>query len=146
VFRVFFFNRKFGDIMSNVDSIKKHFKKNKVVYISTACGVGVGLVAGVLISKNVVNKTTVAEMKNVVAWKPTQITKQVIEVTIEALGDPGNVVQDLTTGTVYASQGQAARALGVYPSDMSKHLAGKKPHINGHIFEKLGKAIVSEAS
>lgn len=53
--------------MSNLEQIKNHIKKNKVVYISTACGVGVGLVAGILISKNVVNKTTVAEMKNVVA-------------------------------------------------------------------------------
>lgn len=132
--------------MSNVDQIKKHFKKNKVVYISTACGVGVGLVAGVLISKNVVNKTTVAEMKNVVAWKPTQITKQVIEVTIEALGDPGNVVQDTTTGIIYASQNQAAKALGVSPSMVSQHLSGKFKHVNGHTFTKLGKAIVSEPS
>ena len=123
--------------MSNVDQIKKHFKKNKVVYISTACGVGVGLVAGVLISKNVVNKTTVAEMKNVVA---------VIEVTIEALGDPGNVVQDTTTGIIYASQNQAAKALGVSTSMVSQHLSGKFKHLNGHTFTKLGKAIVSEAS
>ena len=132
--------------MSNIEQIKKHFKKNKVVYISTACGVGVGLVAGILISKNVVNKTTVAEMKNIVAWKPTQITKQVIEVTVEALGDPGNVVQDTTTGTIYASQGQAARALDVSPSEISKHLAGQKSAVRGHVFVKLGKALVSEAS
>lgn len=132
--------------MSNVDQIKKHFKKNKVVYISTACGVSAGLVAGILISKNVVNKTTVAEMKNIVAWKPTQITKQVIEVTVEALGDPGNVVQDTTTGIIYASQGQAARALGVSPATMSHHLAGKFNHIKGHSFIKLGKAMVSEAA
>jgi hypothetical protein len=132
--------------MSNIDSIKKHFKKNKVVYISTVCGVGVGLVAGVLISKNMVNKTTVAEMKNVVAWKPTQITKQVIEVTVEALGDPGNVVQDTTTGIIYASQNQAAKALGVSPSTMSQHLSGRVDNLKGHAFIKLGKAFVSEAA
>ena len=132
--------------MSNVEQIKKHFKKNKVVYISTGCGVGVGLVAGILISKNVVNKTTVAEMKNVVAWKPTQITKQVIEVTIEALGDPGNVVQDTTTGIIYASQNQAARELNLRASDISRHLSGYTNNVKGHVFVKLGKAVISEAS
>lgn len=128
--------------MSNLEQIKNHIKKNKVVYISTACGVGVGLVAGILISKNVVNKTTVAEMKNIVAWKPTQT----IDVYVEALGDPGNIVQDVTTGTIYASQGQAARAIGVSPALMSQHLAGKVTNTKGHTFIKLGKALVSEAS
>lgn len=127
------------------NKIKQHFKDHKEAYIVGGVCLATGVVIGavtILVVKKGGNQTTVAEMTNIVAWKP----KQTIDVYVEALGDPGNVVQDLTTGTVYASQGQAARALGAYPSDMSKHLAGKKPHINGHIFEKLGKAIVSEAS
>ena len=130
---------------TQTNKIKQHFKDHKEAYIAGGVCLATGVVIGavtILVVKKGGNQTTVAEMTNIVAWKP----KQIIDVYIEALGDPGNVVQDLTTGTVYASQGQAARALGAYPSDMSKHLAGKKPHINGHIFEKLGKAIVSEAS
>lgn len=78
--------------------------------------------------------------KQILAWKSTQT----IEVIIEALGDPGNIVQDTTTGTVYASQGQAARALGVDASTVSKHLNGVLPNVRGHVLTKLGKAAVGE--
>lgn len=125
--------------------IKQHFKDHKEAYIAggvcLATGIVIGAV-GVLVVKKGGNQTTVAEMTNIVAWKP----KQIIDVYIEALGDPGNVVQDLTTGTIYASQGQAARAIGVSPSTMSQHLSGRVDNLKGHAFIKLGKAIVSETS
>jgi plasmid maintenance system antidote protein VapI len=63
---------------------------------------------------------------------------------VEALGDPGNIIQDTTTGIVYASQGQAARALGVFPARISENLTGKLPNVNGHCFTKIGKAAVPE--
>ena len=125
--------------------IKQHFKDHKEAYIAGGVCLATGVVIGavtILVVKKGGNQNTLAEMNNIVAWKP----KQIIDVYIEALGDPGNVVQDLTTGTVYASQGQAARALGVPPYYMSKHFAGKLKHINGHTFIKLGKAMVAEAS
>ena len=130
---------------TQTNKIKQHFKNHKETYIAGSVCLATGVVIGavtILVVKKGGNQTTVAEMTNVIAWKP----KQTIDVYVEALGDPGNIIQDLTTGTIYASQGQAARALGAYPSDMSKHLAGQKDSVRGHIFKKLGKAIVSEAS
>lgn len=133
-----------------MSKIKQHFKDHKEAYIAGGVCLATGVVIGavtILVVKKGGSPNTVAEINNIVpkqiiAWKP----KQIIDVYIEALGDPGNVVQDLTTGTVYASQGQAARALGVSPSLMSQHLSGKVTNLKGHIFRKLGKAIVSEAS
>jgi hypothetical protein len=74
----------------------------------------------------------------VLTWK----SNQTIDIVIEALGDPGDIIQDTATGTVYASQGQAARALGLSRSKLSEHIAGKKSHVKGHVFTKLGKAAV----
>lgn len=125
--------------------IKQHFKNHKEAYIVGGVCLATGVVIGavtILVVKKGGNQTTVAEMTNVIAWKP----KQTIDVYVEALGDPGNIIQDLTTGTIYASQGQAARELGIPASYISQQLTGKRDHINGHIFEKLGKAMVSETA
>lgn len=61
-------------------------------------------------------------------------------IIIAALGDPGNVVKCLETGEHYASQGQAARNLGVNVARISEHLGGKLENVKGKHFEVLGKA------
>lgn len=115
--------------------IKKHFSDNKNVYIACGAGVAVGVI-GTLIFKNA---SINLRQTQILTWK----SKQVMEVYIEALGDPGNIVQDTTTGIIYASQGQAARSIGVSASTMSKHIAGLIPDVKGHVFDKLGKAMVA---
>ncbi len=122
-----------------MSKVKEHFKKHKTSYI-----VG-GVTAIVCTSTGLIlgSKTPLVSSKNqnvgLVIWKP----KQTIEVVVEALGDPGNIIQDTTTGTIYASQSQAARALGVNSARFSELFAGKIDHIKGHTFEKLGKAHVA---
>ncbi len=121
-------------------NIRKHFRDNKKVYLAGTAGVVIG--AGVAYV-GLQNKALVGIRPiQVLTWK----SKQTVEVFIEALGDPGNIIQDTTTGVVYASQGQAARELDLTASDVSKHLAGKTNHVKGHIFEKIGKASISEAA
>jgi len=122
-----------------IENVKQHLRNNKVTYV--ACSVtAVVCVAGTyfLVGKSALVNVRPIQILN---WK----SNQTVEVFIEALGDPGNIIQDVTTGTVYASQGQAARALGLTPSAISKHLNGLIPDVQGHIFEKLGKAIVADA-
>lgn len=120
-----------------IEKIKTHFRENKVVYYvgigCTALGAASGLavVSSPLVSNRLIQ---------VLTYK----SSQTLEVWIEALGDPGNIVQDTTTGIIYASQGQAAKELGVDPWMVSKHLHGEKDSINGHVLTKLGKAMVSE--
>lgn len=125
--------------MSKIEKIKTHFRENKKVYI--ACGVTAAATAigtafvlsdrGSVITKFYTKQIGVVNKNNN------------IEVYIEALGDPGNIVQDTVTGTVYASQGQAARGLGVTPARVSEHLSGKIDSINGHVLTRLGKAPVA---
>lgn len=122
-----------------LQNVKNHLRNNKVTYI--ACGVtAIACVTGtyfVLGGSKVVSVRAI----QLLTWKSTQT----VEVYIEALGDPGNIIQDLTTGTIYASQNQAAKALGVFPARISEHLAGKIPNVAGHELAKIGKAAVSEA-
>lgn len=127
--------------MSKIQSVKNHFRNNKVTYV--ACGVTAVVVAGVtycVVGKPSISIVGIKAFQGIAYKSP-----QTIEVFVEALGDPGNIIQDLATGTIYASQGQAARELGLNAPDISKHLAGLTNHVKGHRFVKLGKAMVAEA-
>lgn len=123
-----------------MSKIQDHWKIHKTKYLigggmiaSAGVGVGVGLVLNnKLLVKN--------QIIQILSWKPSAS----LEVYIEALGDPGNVIQDMKTGSVYASQGQAARELGLSPSRISDHLNGRTDHVGGHVFKKIGKAAVAE--
>jgi hypothetical protein len=120
-----------------IEKIKQHFKDNKVVYI-----VGVGCTTlGAVSTLAIVSSPLVSNrLIQVLTYK----SNQTLEVFIEALGDPGNIIQDTTTGIIYASQNQAAKELGVLPSRISEHLQGKLPNVKGHTLTKLGKAMVAE--
>ncbi|QGJ89665.1 membrane protein [Gordonia Phage Odesza] len=123
-----------------LDKVKSHIQENKKVYIVGGVCLVVGLAGGALIVKAHQPPPIKVQPKinQVLSWKP----EAKLEVYIEALGDPGNIIQDTTTGTIYASQRQAADALGVDPSSVSRHLAGKFPDVKGHILSNLGKAYV----
>jgi hypothetical protein len=128
---------------TRIEKFKTHMKENKRAYISGGiCFLaGVGATAVALCRKD--GEVTVGDqdITQILSWRPE--AHQHLEVWIEALGDPGNIIQDTTTGTIYASQGQAARELGLNRSRISQHLHGKNDEVEGHTFEKLGKAMVS---
>lgn len=121
-----------------IEKIKKHFRENKKVYISGSVCLVVGLATGALAFRS--NALVNAKPIQVLTWK----SKQTIEVFVEALGDPGNIIQDTTTGIIYASQGQVAKALDVDPSTVSRHLSGILPTVKGHTLINLGKAMVTQ--
>lgn len=127
--------------MSKIENIKNHVRENKKVYIvgasCLAVGVGVGVGVSVRRPSSMVNVRPIQAL----AYK----SNQTVEVFVEALGDPGNIIQDTTTGTIYASQGQAARALGVRPTRVSEQIRGLVEDVNGHKFIKLGKAAVADS-
>lgn len=122
-----------------MNKIKEHLKEHKLVYTAGACLVG-GVIIGVVVSSVMKSNTLVTNRPlQVLTWKSTQV----IDVHIEALGDPGNIIQDVHSGIVYASQSQASRELGINNSLISRQLNGKIPHAKGHVFTRLGKAHVS---
>lgn len=119
-----------------VAKIKKHFRDNKGTYI----GVGAGIVVGAASAVVLMNRATMISNKEVLNFKWQSPTTNVLQLILPALGDPGNVVQCVETGSIYASQGQAAKELGVSATDVSNHLHGKNPHLNGLHLKVLGKA------
>jgi hypothetical protein len=121
------------------DKVKTHFRENKKVYLAI---VGTGVVMYVLNGRS--DAGTMLQRVTVVGKSGDIQQIQTIDVHIEALGDPGNIIQDLDTGIIYASQGQAARELGLSVGEVSKHLNGRNDHVKGHKFAKLGKAHVAE--
>lgn len=127
--------------MSNkIDSVKSHFRRNKNIYAAATVGVATGALVCFVAIKRPTEILVNPKVQQILSWKP----QATIEVHIEALGDPGNIVQDITTGTIYASQGQAARELGLNAARISEQLRGRIPNVGGHVFEKLGKAAVSQ--
>jgi len=120
-----------------IESIKTHLRENKVVYF-----VGLGCTTLGAVSTLAIMTSPLVSNRQIQVL--TYKSMQKLEVYIEALGDPGNIIQDTTTGIIYASQGQAAKELGLSAPDISKHLSGQTDSVKGHIFTKLGKAMVAE--
>ena len=116
-----------------IQKIKSHIKNNRKVYIAAGIGILVG-VAGTL----ALNRVYFSEIVMTRIWSPGD--NNIMKIFINPLGDPGNVVQCIETGTVYASQGQAARELGLDPSTISRHLNGEFPDVKGNHLVVLGKA------
>jgi len=133
-------------MQERLDRINNHIRKHKVAY-AVGLSLGVGVAAGIVGTRILMKPSfvSVAPVQKVGFAYKSPLT-QTIEVYVEALGDPGNIIQDLKTGTIYASQGQAAKALDVSPSTVSKHLAGLTDYANGHKLVKLGKAFVPEVA
>ena len=124
--------------MNVVAKTKQHLSKHKNMYVVGA----VSFIGGAVLGTYAFRQSSLVNAKQiqVLAYK----SHQTLEVFVEALGDPGNIIQDVDTGIIYASQGQAARELGLTPSVLSKHLSGQMENAGGHRFVKLGKAMVAE--
>jgi len=119
---------------------KNHIWLHDREYLIGITCLAVGVVAGVLVFKKsglfVINDSLKPQInqKASLLWKSNMSATQII---IDARGSAGNVVRDITTGTIYPSQNAAAKALGVDFRTISKHLKGKYPDAAGHILEKL---------
>jgi hypothetical protein len=113
------------------ERVKKHIKEHKDTYI-----IGITtLIASIAV---VVVKQKTIKIKMVNNGQINKINNITYQKTISPygndLGRRGNVILDLTTGKVYRSQKLAALKIGVSDSRMSKHMANKIPHLNGHEF------------
>lgn len=92
--------------------IKRHFKKHGEAYLVGAACLVVGAAAAVAYQRGIIT------------------TKHL-----------GNVIQDTTTGTIFASQKRAAQQLRVPESQISQHINGRLEDVKGHVFTKLGRAV-----
>lgn len=134
---------------ATLEKIKQQYRQHKKLVWSIAIGTAAAA-GGVAFAEHEANK---AEAKHV---GPRPLPPQVprprtagswdspyvrhTSVDIKALGDPGNIIQDVSTGTIYASQNQAARELGVSKTAVFNHLHGKTSQVAGHKLKVVGKA------
>jgi len=120
-----------------IEKIKQHFHNNKKVYITGGVCLVVGAAGGVLYASKKAEMIVDAYKLQINSPTTNNIITQLI---LPALGDPGNVVQCIETGTIYASQRQAAKELGLSTSNVSKHLHGQLSHVKGNHLKVIGKA------
>jgi hypothetical protein len=121
--------------MSKVQKIKTHIKENKKTYIVGGVCFVVGAAAMAIVKGS--QNTAIVDSFNILKYKSPH-TSQTVLVALPQLGHPGNAVQVVgDPGTIYASQGEAARALGVTPTAVGKHLKGDIPNVAGVVLKKI---------
>lgn len=121
-----------------IQKVKTHLDENKKVYIAAVVGIAIGVVS-TLVIRGAVKPSAAIEIATKIQGNDNTVNN-VVQVIIPALGDPGNIVQCVETGTIYASQGQAAREAGSTAARISRHLNGTLADINGQHYKILGKA------
>lgn len=118
----------------HLERIKTHFRENRNFYIGLGVGLAVGTTGVVIFSK----LQTTGNISLPRFWSPGD--NNIMTVFINPLGDPGNVIQCVETGTVYASQGQAARELGISKTSISNAVRNGDSVSGGQHFLFLAKA------
>jgi hypothetical protein len=122
--------------MERIEKVKNHIREHKEVYLAAAGGAFVGAV-GVLLLRDSPAMISIKEIMNFKYKSPTTAISQII---LPALGDPGNVVEEIESHTFFNSQGLYGRLHGIKPSEVSRHLRGELPDLNGKHLRVVGKA------
>lgn len=132
-----------------MSKIKEHWNNHKEKYYIGAIAFLYGAAIGATLVINSKNKQ-IAEMMNsanISNYQGIAINSPIhndISIEIYSKVDPGWIVQDVESGTIYASQNEAARALGVSPTTVSGHLTGKFDNAGGRKLARIAKAPVSQ--
>lgn len=125
-----------------IEKIKKHLKEHKETYIAASAALIVGAIGGAMfvqkrygtIGSDVLTPQLVVNGGKHVN---TTITQQTISIYGNKIGHPGNPVYDMTTGKRFESETLAAKFLDVNHQTMRRHLDGKIPDLNGHMFARV---------
>lgn len=121
-----------------IEKIKKHFAKNKAVYISGGVCLIVG-VAGTLIFKESEYASQKVQNFALFNWKPFNLLEQTTIVEVAARGHRGFAILNRNTGEVYGSVREAAKEIGCSRTVLREHLLGQRADVNGGLFENLGE-------
>jgi hypothetical protein len=115
------------------DRVVGHVRRNRKTYIGIVVSGVVSGTAGVILSRG--DSVTVSpKIQQILNYKSPS-TNTINNVYY---GDPGNHVRCVETGGTWLSQGAAARANGINPSYMSKHLKGQMESCKDLHFELTG--------
>lgn len=129
---VSFLNRQKKETNERIHKIKDHLLECKIMYITGAVCLAVGVVGSLFLTKEMrITGIIIVIGKNNTLTKTTVLTRR---------GHPGNILRCNETGELFASQNRAASDMGIDPANLSRHLNGKFPNAGGYTFENLGEA------
>jgi hypothetical protein len=123
--------------MSKVQKIKQHIKDNKKVYIASAGCLAVGVIGGILISTRSNSGTQIMQTVNQIGFRNTA-NPTIINLVENST--PSKPVHLVGTDLYFNSLNDCAKKTGHHLSQLSKHINGKLPDLNGDVFELLQPA------
>jgi hypothetical protein len=110
-------------ISTAASTVKTHVKKHKEAYVVGAVATGVIVVGAVIAFKSGVVTLNVTDSANIAINSPkTNVVNNITNVAVSN-GHLSKIVQNVDTGEWFASQAEAARAIGVDPSAISRHFS-----------------------
>lgn len=114
-----------NSVAQTKERVEVHIQENWKVYVTHGVALVVGGVAAGLTQRYIGDEDPQnANVSQKVGVAINSIIKQDVNITqIKTNGHPGNVIEDLTTGTTYYSQREAAKALGVSESTLARGVA-----------------------
>jgi hypothetical protein len=113
--------------------VKKHVRKNETAYMTGAL-VGTAVVTFV-VTRRVYGPNAFLAKKIVI-----KDTVMIFSTFGRDQGPPSWVIRCVETKSIFTSQIHAARAMGLDPSSISRHLNGMKDHVNGYHFVRVAIA------
>ena len=129
-------------IANEDNKIKKHFKTNKVAYITGGVCLLIGAVSGITFVKS---QTVTVDSWKLINWKSLHVSKTTV-VQLPARGHRGYAIVNNKTGEVYGSLKKAAEEIGCATTTLRSHLEGALDNIHGETFTNLGENLSSEVS
>ena len=129
------------------EKTKAHFEKHKTLYCCVGTGVVVAGVTALVCKSSITIKTKNLERNIMVKSnidKSTTITNVTTVVNVDRPGPLSWMVECLETGARELSQRAMALADGISEDHLSEHLNGKRDHVNGLHYRRVGLAGASE--
>lgn len=112
---------------------KTHLQTNRNTYLAGTAGVFVGATGATLLILRANPQINVIRIFSAGDDHIIQITQLVRR------GHPGYLVKCIETGETFASQNRAAELLKLSAANLSQHLNGRIPHVNGLHFERIAE-------
>lgn len=125
-----------------MEKLKAHIEKHKLVYACTTTGVVVAGITWVIMrsiaSQHISRGIAVAADRGIaVVADRSVVTNNVSYISSRRQGSPSWVIRCIETGEIKESQRAMALLMDLFESDLSQHLNGRKPDVNGYHFERI---------
>lgn len=124
------------------DEVKSHFEKYKFVYLAGGIGVGIAgftylIMRGVDSSEPISHGNAVTAERGIAVLGKRVVMSNVSYISSNRQGPPSWVVRCKETGEIFTSQNAAASAMGLFASEVSQQLTGRKDNVQGFHFERI---------